>query len=209
MNDSLSPSALERHKSQGGPCRASRLSLASNSSPGRLLGTGNRQELNPSGRWGWHGPWRSVQVGASISLERTPNCVIQHLDKGFFLSTNSFFCDSCVFSQASLGRKPEDEGRRPSDPAMPGPAFSARHGSPGFGAHRYSGQGDWGYRGGWDASKVLLLPGPAAISHQWLPIYNSPVRGKMLWLSGKDWGRISNVCLERGRGGQCSRVSRL
>lgn len=98
----LSPSALERHKSQGGPCRASRLSLASNSSPGRLLGTGNRQELNPSGRWGWHGQWRSVQVGASISLERTPNCVIQHLDKGFFFKSTQMAFSAIVVS--SLGR---------------------------------------------------------------------------------------------------------
>ena len=58
-------------------------------------------------------------------------------------------------------------------------------------------------------SQVLFLLGPAAISHQWLSIYNSPVPGKMLWLSGKDWGLISNVCPERGSAEQWSCVSHL
>lgn len=143
-------------------------------------------------------------------MERTPNYVIQPPDKGFFFkSTNSFFCDSCFFSQASLGREPEDKGRRPSDPAMLSPAFSVRHSSLGFGAHSYPGHGDWGCRGGWDTSQVLLLLGPAAMSHQQLSIYNSSVRGKMLWLNGKDWGLISNVCPERRSGEQWSRVSHL
>lgn len=97
----------------------------------------------------------------------------------------------------SLGREPEDKGRRPSDPAMLSPAFSVRHSGHSLEAHSYPGHGDWGCRGGWDTSQVLLLLGPAAMSHQQLFIYNSSGRGKILWLSGKDWGLISNICPER------------
>lgn len=67
---------------------------------------------------------------SSVFLGGAPHYVTQHPDKGG-CKHNSFSCNTCSFSQVSLGRGPEDKGTLLVTPPTQSPGCSVRHSSPG------------------------------------------------------------------------------
>lgn len=145
------------------------------------------------------GQWSPMQVGASILLGKASNYVIQHLDKGFFKAQRAFSVIAVLFLRhpwAESQRTKEDD---PVIQPVRSPVNSGRHSSLGFWAHNCPGQ-ETGAGSESGIRAESWAPGPNPVSRKWLSIYNSPVQGKMLRLSGKDWGLISNVCHEHRNG---------
>lgn len=78
----------------------------------------------------------------------------------------------------SLGREPEDKEGCSSDPTIPEPCVFCGAWRPGSRLTTAQGRGP-------GVAKELLFLSPTPMCWKWLPVYNSPVPGRISRLSGK------------------------